>query len=198
VQTLPVPGEHLCVPPLPALALGRPQAVSLVPLVPQAPMRPPRRRHPAQLPVLVHRFHNPLNSGVASYCGVTGVHADNLVVLVRSVLVDPVRVEHAQATHAATHTLLRHAAQVAHKLKLGNTMVLGFPVNYALGDRSFTTPTAHRHTKHAKPLLGLVPQRAGLVGAGGVVNTVKLGQLTVFPSSNTQQKTKDVRLLFAP
>lgn len=61
-----------------------------------------------------------------------GVHQDDLEVLVARVLVNPVRVQHTQATALAANALLSHVAQVASGLQLGDTLVDGLAVDNAL------------------------------------------------------------------
>jgi hypothetical protein len=58
------------------------------------------------LAVLVDRLDDPVDTGIAADGLVLGVDEDDFVVLVGRVLVDPVRVEHAQVGAAAADTLL--------------------------------------------------------------------------------------------
>ena len=53
---------------------------------------------------------------VGTYSLVAWVDEDDLVVLVDTVLVDPVRVEHAQVAASPADTLLRNAPQTALRL----------------------------------------------------------------------------------
>lgn len=86
----------------------------------------------AQLTVLVHRVADPVNTGVVADGLVGGVHKDNLKVLVHSILVHPVRIEHTQTAALATDTLLGNVAQVAGRLQLSNTLVNGLTVDNTL------------------------------------------------------------------
>ena len=63
---------------------------------------------------------------------VRGVHHHHLVVLVRRVLVDPVRVEHAEAAARAADALLRERAQALGRLELRDALVYGLAVHDAL------------------------------------------------------------------
>jgi hypothetical protein len=51
------------------------------------------RGQSTQLTVLVHWVHNPVDAGILADHGVLWVDQDDLEVLVRGILVDPVRVE---------------------------------------------------------------------------------------------------------
>ena len=59
---------------------------------------------------------------------VVGVDEDDLVVLVDTVLVDPVRVEHAQVAASPADTFLRNAPQTALRLELSDTLTNGLAV----------------------------------------------------------------------
>merc|ERR1711972_378207 len=75
------------------------------------------------LAVLVDRVDDPVDAGVAADGLVHRVDADDLVVLVRAVLVDPVAVEHAQVGALAADTLLSGGAEGALVLELVHTHV---------------------------------------------------------------------------
>jgi len=53
----------------------------------------------------VHRFDDPIDAAITADGFVLGVHEDDLEVLVRRVLIDPVGVEHAQVGAAAADAL---------------------------------------------------------------------------------------------
>lgn len=57
-----------------------------------------------------------------------GVYEDNLVVLVHTVLVDPVRVQHTQVPASPTNALLRHTPQATLELEVVDTLVYGLSV----------------------------------------------------------------------
>ena len=59
---------------------------------------------------------------------VVGVDEDNLVVLVNTVLVDPVRVQDTEVTASLADTLLRNAPQTALRLELSDTLTNGLAV----------------------------------------------------------------------
>eukprot|EP00699_Malawimonas_sp_californiana_P000810 EC714357.1.p3 GENE.EC714357.1~~EC714357.1.p3 ORF type:complete len:93 (-),score=20.31 EC714357.1:180-458(-) len=71
------------------------------------------RGETAELAMLHDRLADPVDAGIGTDGGVAGVHEDDLEPLVGCVLVDPVRVEHAQRAQAATNALLSNRPQVA-------------------------------------------------------------------------------------
>lgn len=107
---------------LPGLAAAGAGLVELVALVETAGLLA-GGGEAARLAVLVHRVDDPVDAGIAADRGVVGVDEDDLVVLVRRVLVDPVRVEDAQVTAAAANTLLGGRLERALVLELVHTLV---------------------------------------------------------------------------
>ena len=77
------------------------------------------------LAVLVDGLDDPVDARVAADGLVLGVDADDLVVLVGGVLVDPVGVEDAEVGAAATDTLLGGGLEGALVLELVDTLVGG-------------------------------------------------------------------------
>lgn len=75
---------------------------------------------------LVHGLDNPVDAGVAADGLVLGVDEDNLVELVRRVLVYPVGVEDAEVGAAAADALLGGGAQGALVLELVDAHVCWF------------------------------------------------------------------------
>lgn len=68
---------------------------------------------------------DPVDAGVATDGLVGGVDEDDLVVLVDTVLVDPVRVEDAKSTTATGDTLLGGRAEGALELEVVDSLVRG-------------------------------------------------------------------------
>ena len=152
----------------------------------------------AQLTVLLHGLADPVDAGIVLDGSMLGVHQDHLKVLVGGIGVDPVGVQHTQVGAAAADTLLGDRAQVASKLQLVDAMVLGLSVHNSLGVGALASATAHGNAVHDVALLGLVAQRASLLGASGAVHTHHVGQLTVLPCAHAQQKAEHIALLLAP
>jgi hypothetical protein len=77
------------------------------------------------LAVLVDGLDDPVDTGIAADGLVLGVDENDLVVLVGRVLVDPVRVEDAQVSAAASDTLLSGRLERTLVLELVDTLVGG-------------------------------------------------------------------------
>ena len=69
-----------------------------------------------------------MKEGYCTHSLVVGVDEDDLVVLVDTVLVDPVRVEHAQVTASPADTLLRNTLKTSLRLQVVNTLTDGLAV----------------------------------------------------------------------
>ena len=80
------------------------------------------------LAVLVHGLGDPVDAGVAADRLVLGVDEDDLVVLVDTVLVNPVRVQDAEVAAAAANTLLSGSLQTTLGLELVDTLADGLAV----------------------------------------------------------------------
>ncbi len=119
---LSVSPERQGVVPLPGLSAACLRLVVAMALV-ETPRTLPRRRQAAGFAVLVDRVDDPADARVPANGGVLRVDKDHLVVLVRRVLVDPVRVQHAEVGAAAADTLLGRSAEGALVLELVHTLV---------------------------------------------------------------------------
>ena len=114
-----------------------------------------------------------------------GVDKDNLVVLVHTVLVDPVRVQHPQVAAPLSDTLLGGAPQAALELEVVDTLADGLAVGGTLGDGLLAVTAADADAVDDVALLGLVAEAAGLVGARGAGRAVDDFQLAVFPAPSS-------------
>ena len=85
------------------------------------------------LAVLVDGLDDPVDARVAADGLVLGVDADDLVVLVGGVLVDPVGVEDAEVGAAAADTLLSGGLEGALVLELVHTLVGGLALKVKIG-----------------------------------------------------------------
>ena len=109
----------------------------------------------------------------------------NLVVLVDTVLVNPVRVEDTKVTASATNTLFSYGTKTTLELEVVNTLADGFTVGSTLGDGLFPVTAANTNTVDDISLLSLVAKTASLVGTRGAGGTVDNVELAVFPASDT-------------
>ena len=152
----------------------------------------------AKLAVLVNRVADPVDPSVVANGVVGRVDQDHLEVLVHSILVDPVRVQHPESSALASDTLLSDRAQVPNRLQLGNTGIDGLSVDNTLADRLLAVSTADTHTVDNVSLLGLVTQPAGLIRPGRLRQASDGRQLPVLPAAHTLQETEHIRLLALP
>lgn len=111
----------MLLPNLPAARLGVVETVTLA----NTPVLLAGASETTHFAVLVDGVDDPVDAGVAADSLVLGVDADDFVVLVRRVGVDPVRVENAQVGAAAANTLLSSGAERALRLELVHTLVGG-------------------------------------------------------------------------
>lgn len=126
------------------------------------------------------------------------VHHNDLVVFARSVLVDPVGVQHAQVGTNTTSTLLCNAAQIPCKLKLIDALVLGLPVNNTLPVGPFaaaatngnavnhialqqTCEQACQKAPQISNLFGLVTKFMSFVCTCWAAHSLHLFALAIFP-----------------
>ena len=126
-----------------------------------------------------------------------GVNKDDLVVLVNTVLVDPVRVKDTQVAASATNTLLGGAPQAPLGLQLVDTLADGLAVGGTLGDGLLAVTATDTDTVDNVSLLGLVAETAGLVGARGAGRTVDDVELAVLPAAFEPSQQSDLRQMRA-
>ena len=74
----------------------------------------------------MHRIYNPVDPSITSNSFVLRINKDDFEILVRRILVDPVRVEHAQIGTAAAHTFFGRGPECTLVLELVHTLVRGF------------------------------------------------------------------------
>ena len=149
----------------------------------------------ASLAPLVDGVDDPVDPGITANRLVVGVNEDNLVVLVHTVLVDPVRVKHTQVAAATSDTLLGGAPEATLELEVVDTLANGLAVGGTLRHRLFPVSAAHAHTVDQVALLCFVAQAASLVRARGARGAVDDVELTVLPAADTEEEAEDITLL---
>lgn len=183
-MSLTVSAHGLGVASLPGGSVGTTDGVvGAVTLDSEATVLSASRGEASSLAVLVHGVHDPVDARVVSDGDVLRIHKDDLEVLVGGILVDPVRVQHTQVVAVAASALLSDTSQVANKLQLVDTLVLGLTVDDTLVVGSLAATAANSHAVDDIALLGLVSQLVGLVSAGGASHSLDLLGLTVLPCS---------------
>ena len=148
--------------------------------------------------VLVYGGDDPVDARIVADLLVVGVDADDFVVFHGRVLVDPVRVENAKVGVLASALFFGNILQVALKLEVVDTLVLGLTENHTTMVLSLASSTSDSGADNHVSLLGLVTEAVGLVGTGGAVAGEDVGSLTVFPSADTGQESEGIRLLVTP
>ena len=148
--------------------------------------------------VLVHGVHNPVDAGIVANLCVRRIDQDNLIILHSSILVNPVTVQNTQVGILASNLFFCNALEVAFKLEVVNTLVLGLTPDHAAVVLTLASSAADTTADNDVTLLGLVTETVGLLGTGGAVDASHLVALAVFPSADAQQKAEGVRLLVAP
>lgn len=125
------------------------------------------RREPAGLSVLVNRGTDPVHARVPTNGFMLRIHENDFKVLVRGVLVDPVRVQDPEIRALGTNSLFGHRLGGSLGFELTNTLVDRLSICGTLGRHSLSVSTADTDPVNDKALFGLVPESSGLVGAGG-------------------------------
>ena len=113
------------------------------------------RGEAARLAALVDRVADPVDARVAADGLVRRVDQDDLVVLVDAILVDPVRVEHAEVAAATGDALLGGGAERALELELVDTLVRRLAVRGTLGHGALAVTAADTDAVDDEALLGL-------------------------------------------
>jgi len=147
------------------------------------------------LTTLVNGVADPVDAGITTDGLVVRVDEDHLVVLVDTILVDPVRVQNSESSTSTSDTFLGGRTERTLELEVVDTLVGGLTEGSTLVNGLFAVTTANTDTVDDVTLLGLVTETTGLVGAGRPRSTVADVELSVLPASNTEQETEDVRLL---
>ncbi len=122
---------------------------------------------------------------------------DDLVVLVHTVLVDPVRVQDPQVTTPPTDTLFSGGPQTPLELEMVDTLPDGFTVGSTLWCWLLAVTTTNSNSVDEVTLLGLVSETTSLVWSGRSGSSVDDGELTVFPASDSGKELAQVGLLVA-
>ena len=121
-----------------------------------------------------------------------GVNKDDFEELEGSVLADPVRVEDSKVSALSGNSLLSGGTVRSAGLELVDTLVDGLSVDDTLGDWSLTATTSDSDSVDNVTLLALVSELSGFVGTTGSVNLVDHRELSVFPSSHSENESQDI------
>jgi len=141
---------------------------------------------------------NPLDSGITTDGGVSGIDHDNFVVLVRGVLSDPVRVQDAKGSDLTANTLLRDGLERALEFHLVDTMMSWLAIGAAFGNGLLARSASDADAVDHETLLGAISQAASLLDTGRLRGAMDPRELPVLPGSNAKKKPHDVTLLLTP
>ena len=111
-----------------------------------------------------------------------GVNEDNFVVLVDTILVNPVRVQDTEVSAPTSDALLSYASKTALELQVVDTLADGFAIGGTLGYGLLAVTTTYTNAIDHVSLLGFVPETASLVGAGRARRAVNDVELAVLPA----------------
>ena len=150
------------------------------------------------LSVFVGRLGDPVDAGVRADGSVHGVDEDDFVVLVATVLSDPVGVEDAEASEGAAGTLLSDGLKAALILELVDTLSRGFTMDDTFGQRSLTASSGDSNSVNDEPLLLLISQSSRLVGSAGTSASEQSRQLSVLPAPDSEEESHGIRLFLPP
>ena len=167
------------------------------------------RSEASGLPALVDGVANPVDAGITADGLVCRVDENDFVVLVYTVLVDPVglvvgepsqhsrrpqyavsrpllptHVQNTKTTASPCNSLFGNAPQASLELELVYTLVGGFTKGSTLGSLLFPSTSANSDSVDDVSLLGLVTQSASLVGSRRSGCSVDDIELTVLPASD--------------
>lgn len=171
-----------------------------------------------ELTVLVSRGGDPLKASITTDGVVGGIHKDDLIVLVGTIMVNPVRVKHTEVSQGLTSLLLSDGAEGASVLQLVDSLTDRLTVdntlgiwpedeyrgprieNAKLGEMKvlLATTTANTNAVNNNTLLVLVTKTAGLIDTGGAGQASKSMSLAVLPAANTLKEAHSIRLLLVP
>jgi len=125
------------------------------------------------------------------------INHDDLVILVSSVLGNPVAVQHSQALQPVTNTLLSNSLEVSVRLLfIDGTRSLGLTISVTFGNGTFSASTTHAHSVDTEADLVLIAKLSSFVRAGRAGSTVHPSQLAIMPGPDTQQIPHNIALLF--
>lgn len=100
-------------------------AVGSVSLLAQSTSLATSRRQAAHLTMLVDRVDNPVDARIITNLLVRWVNKNHFIVLLGSVLIDPVTIQDTKVAVLTANLFFRNTLQITFKLQLIDTLVLG-------------------------------------------------------------------------
>ena len=152
----------------------------------------------SKLAFVVFFRNDPVDSWVDLDGLVGWVNQDNLEELVGGVLSYPVGVEDSEVRALAANTLFSGGLASSLLLELTDTLVDGLSEDGSLSYGTLTSSTSDADSVDNVTLRSLVSELSGLIGSGGSLALVDDGELSEFPSSDSEDETEEIRLLLFP
>ena len=141
---------------------------------------------------------DPVDPGISPDGRGRGVHHDHFIVFVGSVLGHPVRVEHAQGSDSSPDGFFCAGFEVLLHFEASHSCSHGLAVANALFDRSLASASSHPGSVNHESLFLAVAQSTGAFDSGRTRHSVDRGQLSVLPSSQTQDELHDFAFFSFP
>lgn len=141
---------------------------------------------------------DPVDSGVVSDGIMSWVHENDLIVLVDTVLADPIAVQDSESSKSSPNSFLGLWSKISCWLELVDTDWGGLSADNTPVHWSLSASSSDPNSVDNEAILGLIAEFSGLVGSGGVINTGDDGELSVLPGPNSHKESHDVTLLLAP
>jgi hypothetical protein len=141
---------------------------------------------------------DPVDARVVADSGVVGIDHDDFVEFVRSILSNPVGVKDSEVRALAANTLLSGRLVSSLLLELADTLVDGLSEDGSLSYGTLSSSTSDADSVDNVTLSSLVSELSGLIGSGRSLALVDDGELSVFPSSDSEDETEEIGLLSLP
>ncbi len=136
------------------------------------------------------RGSDPVDTRVVANLLVGRIDHDDFVVLHGGVLVDPVTVQHTQIGVTTSGLFFRHTLQVAFKLEVVDTLMLGLTKHHTTMVLAFAASATDTGADNHVSLLGLVAETVSLVRTGRLGAGENVGALAVFPGAAVRESVK--------
>lgn len=156
------------------------------------------RSHTSVLAVLLVRVADPVDPWIVPDAVVGRIDHDDLVVLVGSVLGNPIAVKHSQTTQCTSDPLFGSRTKVACRLKMINTDRCRLAGHNTFGNWSLTSTPSNTHSIDDITFLSLEAQFACLVRSRRLIDSMNDRKLPILPSSDPKNEVHKIRLFLPP
>ena len=192
------PVELHCVADLPVSVPGWPDLPVALALAGKSPVLLASGGETPSLSPGVGSIADPVDGWVVLDGGVVWIDEDALVVLIGTILVDPVGVEEPEGWESLTGLVLSKSLEGKLWSKLVDMVGPVLTVEPVLGSNTPSATLADTDAVHDVALLGLVAEPTGLIWAGWLGEPNELWKLAVFPAPKAEKIAHDIALLLGP